>query len=174
MNALNINFVQRRRLASTLGWLLLVMGLVAVGTIGGDYLDARDELARVEQRQARLQRPAANPARRAASAPEVRNDTQAVERVKAQLHLPWDTVLREVESATSPAIALLDLEAKGQTRVLRLTGEAKTMTDVVAYVSRLRQSRWIEAANLSHHEEKQAASVKVIRFSVDATWRAPS
>ena len=47
------------------------------------------------------------------------------------------------------------------------------MADVVAYVSRLRESHLIEAVNLSHHEERMAGAVRVIRFSLDATWKVP-
>jgi Tfp pilus assembly protein PilN len=71
-------------------------------------------------------------------------------------------------------VAILGVEAQGQAHSLRVTGEAREMADVVAYVRRLRKSPSIESANLSHHEEKQAGTVKVIRFSLDANWRAPS
>ncbi|OQW86633.1 MAG: hypothetical protein BWK72_16225 [Rhodoferax ferrireducens] len=174
MNPLDINFVKRRRLASSLGWLLLAAGLVAAGTVSGDYLAARDELGRVEMKQARSLKSTASPARRALAEPVVGEDRLAVERVVSQLQLPWDTILSEIETRTGPKVALLDIEAQGQTRTLRLTGEAKSMSDVVAYLGRLRQSRYVAAADLSHHEEKQSGAVPVIRFSLDATWKVPS
>ncbi|MDO8450806.1 MAG: hypothetical protein Q7T10_18600 [Rhodoferax sp.] len=173
MHALNINFVRRRRLVSPLGLLLLAAGIVAAGAVAVDYFEARTELERVEARQARLVRADAAPRKRETVSPKVSDDSKAIGRVVSQLRLPWDAVLRETEMMTDSSVALLSLEGQGQTRKLRLTGEAKAMADVVAYVSRLRESRLIDAAYLSHHEERQAGAVRVIRFSVDATWRVP-
>ena len=173
MHALGINFVQRSRLASPLGLMLFAVGVVAAGSVAVDYLDAHDEVTRVESQQARLPRPAAPPRQRESTAPAARDDAQAAERVVSQLRLPWDAMLHEIEMRAAPAVALLDVEAQGQTRTLRLTGEAKAMADVVAYVSRLRESQLIESANLTHHEERMAGAVRVIRFSLDATWKVP-
>jgi len=174
MNALNIDFVQRRRYASLLGLLLFSAGVLALAAVATDYLDARDELERVELKQARMQHPQASLRQHDKTPAAPRDDTQAIERIAAQLSLPWDAILHEIETHTDPTVALLNLEAQGATRTLRLTGEAKTMADVVAYLSRLRESGLIEAANLTHHEEKSVGSVSVIRFSLDATWKAPS
>lgn len=174
MNTLDINFVRRRRFSSLAGLLLLAVGMLAVGVVGVDYLDAREELTRVELGLSKSQKPAVRPLRRENTGTAVADEKQSVERVNAQLNLPWDEVLREIAIRTGPSVALLDMEAQGQTRTLRLTGEAKTMSDVVAFVGRLRESPLIEVANLSRHEQAQAASVSVIRFSLDAVWRSPS
>jgi Tfp pilus assembly protein PilN len=173
MPALALNFVQRRRLASPLGLLLLVGGLAAAGLVAVDYLDARDELERAELRLVRLKRPEATPRPREGGAPSARGDAQTVDRAAARLRLPWDAMLREIETRTNPAVALLGIEAQGQARTVRISGEAKTMADVVAYVSHLRESPWIKAAYLSGHEERQAGAVRVIRFSLDAQWSEP-
>ncbi|MBT3067993.1 PilN domain-containing protein [Rhodoferax sp. U11-2br] len=174
MNALDVNFVKRRRLTSPLGLMLFVAGLMAASVVVMDYLDVSDELVRVELKQARTRQPKASPVQRASALPEVPVDTQVIDRVTSQLQLPWDAVLHEIETHTGPTVALLDIEAQGQTRTLRLMGETKTMSDAVAYVGRLRDSSLLDTANLSHHEERQAGSVVVIRFSVDATWKVPS
>ena len=174
MHTLGINFVQRPRFSSSLGLLLFVVGVAAAGAVAVDYLDAREELERVEAKQARLQRPDAALRPKASTAPVARDDAQAVERVASQLRTPWDAMLHEIELRADPAVALLSVEAQGQKRSLRLTGEAKEMADVVAYVGHLRESPWIKAAYLTGHEEKQVGAVRVIRFSLDATWSEPS
>ena len=184
MNALAINFVLRRRLASPLGVLLLVVGVASVTAVALDYVQARDELDRVELRQARVKRPGAAPRPRpgtgtgtgAATAEPARNSatgTKAMETVTAQLGLPWDAMLRAIETHSDPAVALLGVEAQGQTRTIRISGEAKTMADVVAYVRRLRESPQLTSVFLNGHEEKQAAAVTVIRFTLDAKWSGP-
>ena len=76
----------------------------------------------------------------------------------------------EIESRSDPAVALLSVEAQGQSRTMRISGEAKTMADAVAYVGRLRESPRLTAVFLSGHDEKQAGAVTVVRFSLDAKW----
>lgn len=179
MQALNFNFSRRGRFASTPGLLLLAAGLVAATVVTLDSMDASEELGRAQARQARLvrldganrfgKRVAALPSPAASSA--AGDSANTVARVTQQLQLPWDALLQDIETLTDPSIALLSLDAQGQVHTLRLTGEAKTMADVVAYVGRLRTLPSLEAAQLSSHEEKLAGSVKVIRFAVDATWR---
>jgi len=170
MHALAINFVQRRRIASPLGLFLLVAGIAAMGVVGLDYVDARDELDRVALRQARLKPTVATARQLTAAATPVRADAKAMDIAAAQLSLPWDAVLREVESRANPAVALLSIEAQAQARTLRISGEAKTMADAVAYVSHLRESPLLTAVYLSGHDEKQAGAVTVVQFSLDAKW----
>ena len=97
-----------------------------------------------------------------------------MEHVVAQLRLPWDGLLREFENRADTSVALLSIESLGQSHTLRLTDEAKSMADVVTYTSRLRASPPIGTATLSGHEERLAGAIRVIRFSLDVTWSAPS
>lgn len=185
MPALDINFIKRRRFVSLFGLLLLTAGVMVAGAVAADYLEASEELQGVEARQARLLRQvklvrssAASRQSEGGRGSQAANgtpaDAQSAERAIAQLRLPWSTVLHEIETLTGSTVALLSMESRGQTRTLRLAGEAKTMADAMAYVSRLRESPWIDTVYLASHEEKQAGAVKVIRFSLDAVWRTPS
>ena len=182
MRSLAVNFVPSRRPVTLLGGVVLTAGLVLTGMVFVDFLDARAELERVEQRHNRLKVAAAKP-RVAAGAPlkssmtasatapvSGRDEAVAAARLATQLNLPWDLVLREIESLGDPSVALLSVEAQGQARKIRITGEAKAMDDIVSYVSRLRQSRVIEAAHLAGHEVKLIGVVNLTRFSVDAVW----
>ena len=176
-HALGIDFIEHRRFASPLGLLLFAVGVAAMGVVIVDYLDAHEELQRVETQHARLIRQVRHDAvpRRRESVPiVVKGDERAAERSVSQLNLPWNALLHELENLADPGIALLSIESQGQTRTLRLTGEAKTIADVVAYVTRLRESPQIAAATLSGHEGKQAGAVEVIRFSLDVDWNSRS
>ena len=184
MQALGFNFAGHRRLASPLGLLLLAAGAAAAAVVGLDYLEASEELARVQTRHERMVRldSAARPGKRMAALPAIAtaassaagdaaNAASTVMRVTQQLQLPWDALLQDLETLDSPTVALLSLDAQGQARTLRLTGEAKSMGEALAYVGRLRALPSLDAALLTSHEEKLAGTVKVIRFTVDATWR---
>ncbi len=170
--ALDINFTRRRRAASPLGWLLLVAGGLALGVVALDHQQAKVELQAVQeraQRQARELRP--GPRRQVA--PVSPETAVAVARVGTALAQPWDGLLRELEAQRDPRVALLGIEAQAATRSLRMTGEARSMNDVVAYVNRLRRSALTQSAVLSTHEARREGEVDLIRFSLDLVWKAP-
>lgn len=171
MNALDINFIAHRRLASPLGLLLLVAGVLAFGTVAMVYLDAQEALQRAQDRQARASAASASARKRASSVTVASTAAPAAALAVAQLRLPWNAVLGELDGLADSSVALLKVEGQGPTRALHLTGEAKTMAHVVAYIARMRQSPSIESAHLAHHEGVQSGAVKLIRFSVEATWR---
>lgn len=181
MKLLALDFVPHRRIGSLLGLVIFMVGAVATLVVGLGYSDALDALDRAEARQTRLlrQTKAELPKRppsgslAAAQAGTSQDDGKAAALAMAQLQLPWDALLHELEVQVDPAVALLSIEAQGQARSLRLSGEAKNMADVVVFVTRLRQSASVSAATLSSHEEKMAGPVKVLRFNLDVTWKAP-
>lgn len=174
MHALELDFARRRRPLSLIGLLLLLAGAAAAAVVATDYAEARANLERLEARQARLERQArqavtkAPPAR--AGAVPAADAAPAAALAVAQLRLPWDALLGEIERIADAPVALLGVEGRGDARSLRLTGEAKSMDDAVGYLARLRQSPLIASAHLSGHEERQAGAVRVIRFSLDAVW----
>jgi Tfp pilus assembly protein PilN len=162
-----------RRRASMAAVALFIAGLVAIGVLVVEYLEARDDLQRLETRQARLlraPRPDTSSGQRQASTESARARDAALARMAVQLQLPWDGLLRILETATDQTVAVLSIDAQGTGRTLRMVGEAKSMADVVAYVARLRTSALVSAATLSHHEEVPAGGSPMIRFSVELAW----
>ena len=171
MQPIAINFAKRPHRASWLGVALCALGASATLVSAWSYRDAQADVEQAQARLARLQRTTAA-VRLPATTPELRKDEdKSLTRVSNQLRRPWGGLLGEIEGISSPAVALLSMESQGQTRSLRMSGEAKTMSDVVAYVNRLRQLSLVESVYLSQHEEKQSGGVSVIRFSLDAVWR---
>lgn len=171
MHPLDLNLVARRRRVSPLGLVLLAAGLAATAAVALDLVDARDELERVQAHQARSLRPAAPPRARADAKLAARDDVKTAQGVSLQLRQPWNALFNDIDAVLAPGVAVLGVEAQGQAHTLRITGEAKEMADVVAYVEQLRSSPSIGSAYLSHHEERQAGAVTVLRFSLDAGWR---
>lgn len=172
--ALDINFAAKRRAGSAVGGALLLLGVAALATVVVAYRGADAELALLEQRHervARQQQPArtVQPPQRTASA--ARDDSLAMARVAA-LAQPWGDVLLALEQSASPAVALLSVEGQGKSRQLRLTGEARSMDDVLAFARRLRESARIDAVQLTNHEERLTGAVTVLRFSLDASWKS--
>jgi Tfp pilus assembly protein PilN len=97
----------------------------------------------------------------------------AVNAAVLQLNLPWRALHDAVQSATPAAIALLALEPDAKRRSLRITAEAKSSDDMIAYVVRLRGQDGFGAVALVRHEINEQDPNRPIRFQVDAAWSAP-
>lgn len=175
MRPLAVDFTARRPLGSAFGLLLAGLGLAASAALGADYLAAEEELRRVEARveRARRHQPplrARAPAGGGAAEKDERANVRGI--VKA-LRAPWSALLGELELATDESVAVLDVSTNSQGRWLRLTAEAKTMDDVLAYLGRLRDSPWLDSVALTSHETKQGGA-PAIRFAVEVAWSGPS
>jgi len=174
VQALRIDFVRRRRFASPLGWLLLLVGAMGLGVVALDHSQAQDELLAVQARAQRQARGSQALALRRDAAPVSPEAAVATARASSALAKPWDGLLRDLESLRDPRVALLAVEAQADARSLRLTGEARSMADVVAYVNRLRRLPLTRSAVLATHENRRDGEVDVIRFSLDMVWKAPA
>ncbi|PZO20592.1 MAG: hypothetical protein DCF26_02625 [Burkholderiales bacterium] len=173
MPPLRMDFLRRRPPASLLGWTLMVVGLVGLVLAALDYAQAREELQSTLDRAERQARSAKARPRSAAPAlaPAL---VSANARVSAAVAHPWGKLLKELERLAEPGVALLGFEAQGNTRQLRITGEAKTMAEVIAYVDTLRLSPVSSSVVLGSHEVITQDGVQVIRFSVDMAWGGAS
>lgn len=172
MTTLSINFVKRARISSWSGWGLCFAGVCAACVVALNYAEAQAELEQAQTRLARVQRTTATPRTAATVTAVPRDDEKIVASVNNQLNRPWNGLFAELDRVASPKVALLTVESQGQTRALRMSGEAQSMSDVAAYVNQLGQSPLLESAYLSQHENKPSGPVSLIRFSVDAVWRA--
>jgi hypothetical protein len=171
MQALAINWAARPRPITAIGLLLALAGLLCAIGVGLDYLDADAEQTALLARQGRSM-PGDAPRKRSyvEAEPLARDAALTAAQIDTQLQLPWSDFLHAIESSSMPTVALLGVEAQGSTRVLRLVGEAKDIEDVLAYVKKLRASPALHDVFLVGQEEKLVSAVKVIRFTVDATW----
>lgn len=156
-----------------LGWVLLLVGLVGLALAALDHAQAREELQAVVERGERQARNSKAPRRDAspAQAPAV---AAANARVGRAIAHPWGRLLKELEGLAEPGVALLGFEAQGATRQLRITGEARTMAEVIAYVESVRLSPVSSSVVLGSHEWVMQDGVPVIRFSIDIAWGSAS
>lgn len=147
----------------------MVVGLVGLALAALDYVQAQDEFQSTLNEAERQSRSAKAKPRAAAPAlaPAV---IMANARVSKAVAHPWGKLLKELENLAEPGIALLGFEAQGATRQLRITGEAKTMAEVIAYVESLRLSPVSSSVVLGSHEVVSQAGVSVIRFTVEIDW----
>jgi hypothetical protein len=178
LSALQLNWLVRPRIFSALGGVLAGAGVLCAAWVALNYLEVDAERSALLARQARLERTD----RVAASdksgskptpalAPLARDDAQTAAQIAAQLQLPWDGLLHTLEQHPGKSVALISVDVQAASSSLRLVGEARSMTEALAYARSLRQSSHLQKVFVSGQEEKMAGTQKVLRFSLDADWK---
>jgi Tfp pilus assembly protein PilN len=159
-----------------LGWSLAVLAVllcVAAGTIGWQ-MQARQRVLDAEL--ALMRAHASLPVAVAAATPQPQiGDAQgaAVNAAVLQLNLPWSALHDAIAAATPNNIALLTLEPDPRRRSMKITAEAKTSDEMIAYIEQLKQQELFGAVALLRHEINELDPNKPIRFQLDAQWSAP-
>jgi hypothetical protein len=96
----------------------------------------------------------------------------AVNAAVLQLNLPWSALHDAIAAATPKNVALLVLEPDPRRRSMKITAEAKTADDMIAYIEQLKQQELFGAVALVRHEINELDPNRPIRFQVDAQWSA--
>ena len=164
-----LDYVVPRRRPVWPGVLVLAVSLVAAGHLALEYRDARLELERLEA-VAGLAGPRERPAR---AAPRERLDEEVrnAEAVVRQLALPWGTLVRAIEQAATRDVALLQLQPDADSRLVRLTAEARHREAMFDYVRRLAAAKGLANVHVVSHQVQQDDPRKPVQFSVQASMR---
>ena len=165
---LGMNFVGRRPLASGLGWVLLVAGVLTLMVSATDWITARTDR---EAAQARLQVRVAPPERRVAAPPPASNELDKVRlRTQTQMAQPWARWLDALEGVEPGAVALIDIQLQSSPAQARVTGEARDMGQALRYLERLQGASPIRSVVLASHEQVRVGEADVLRFVLDLQW----
>ena len=89
-----------------------------------------------------------------------------------QLNLPWRELKDAVAAATPATVALLALEPDPKKHLLKLTAEAETSNDMIAYIQELKAQEFFSDVLLTRHEINAEDANQPIRFQVEAQWVA--
>ncbi|WP_322401443.1 PilN domain-containing protein [Massilia luteola] len=157
-------------------WSLLVAACALAGPLASTVAQYR-ALQRAEaQRTAQVAEARARAVARAPVAAPMRTvppaQAGAVNASVQQLNLPWRGLHDAVQAATPANIALLALEPDAKKSTVRITAEAKSSDDMIAYVEQLERIEWFTTVLLARHEINEQDPNRPIRFQVDAQWRA--
>ncbi len=95
---------------------------------------------------------------------------QAVNDAVMQLNLPWRDLVEAVRAATPGNVALLALEPDAKRRTLRITAEAKSSDDMLAYVAKMEEQGWFASSALVRHEIAEQEPNRPLRFQLTAQW----
>lgn len=157
-------------------WSLLFAVLALVPALGSNIAQYRALQRQEAQRMAQAAQARARAVARAPVAAPARvvppAQASAVNVSVQQLNLPWRGLHDAVQAATPASIALLALEPDAKKSSVRITAEAKSSDDMIAYVEALQKIDWFSTVLLARHEINEQDRNRPIRFQIDAQWRA--
>jgi len=166
---LELDYICAPRRPLWLGIVVLALALGLAAELLARYRDTRLELARLEA-AAGLVSPERRPAR---ILPKERLDEEvkAAEAVVRSLTLPWASLVETLERAATREVAVLQLQPDAQSRVLRLTVEARSREAMFDYVRRLGAARTLAEVHIVSHQVQLEDPQRPIQFSVQAALR---
>jgi Tfp pilus assembly protein PilN len=152
---------------------MLVCALMALLAASSAFRRGQGEVALLRaQSQAQLRTQAqARAAPVIVRAPVPEAQANAVNAAVLQLNLPWRALHDAVQAGTPASIALLALEPDARKSTVRITAEARSSEDMIAYVEQLQKDEWFSAVVLARHEINEQDPNRPIRFQLDARWR---
>jgi Tfp pilus assembly protein PilN len=167
---LELDYIAAPRRPRWLGVLVLAAALGIGAELFQRYREAQLELERLEA-TASLVSPERRPAR---TLPKERLDEEvrSAEAVVRQLALPWAALIETLERAATREVAILQLQPEAQTRVLRLTAEARSREAMFAYVRRLAAAQSLAEVHVVSHQVQLDDPQKPIQFAVHAAIKA--
>lgn len=175
---LQINFAkpQQARRSSVWAGLLFAIGAGTSAMAWMDWEAATEDRLAAEAALQRRQPMARAATARTPVAPtttaKLQNDGPDSRKAQSALNRPWDVVLSALENAATTDVALLVVEAKGDSQVLRVQGEARHMPAVADVVQRLGQQPGIQGVVLVSHDMQTEGAATWLRFALEAQWGA--
>ena len=158
-----------------LGWGLLGAAVAAAITLADRHsaIEQQHAAARARHQSLSAVVRAAEP-RRSASAPDaqLQVDLRRANLIIDQLTIPWESLFGAVEAADVRGLGLLSLAPTARDRSLRVSGEARNLADLLAYVDRAAAQPALSQVHLLGHSSVQREGAPVVAFTLAATWAA--
>ena len=101
-------------------------------------------------------------------APDERLQIQAT---VAALMVPWASLLLGIEASDMQDVALLSFEPNRKKNQVTLTGEAKNLESVFAYIQKLEDQPMLEKVYLQKHHIDEANPSRPVSFTVLLQWK---
>jgi hypothetical protein len=158
-----------------LAWGGLVVSLLVVAAATFEYTHLQEIRAGLQLRQQALT--ARSVATVVAPMPEekrikLQEQANQANLVLAELGRPWAALFDQLENNLSPDIALLAIRPDASRGRLRISGEARHLSDALDFVRRLGDSGQLADVVLESHEVVEADPQKPVRFAVSMRWGA--
>ena len=90
------------------------------------------------------------------------------------LNMPWSRLLDGLEQSSVADVAVLGLQPDAKKKLLTLSGEAKNLPVVLAYIDRLEKQPMLDKVILQKHNVSETDKDKPVRFTLLANWQTDS
>lgn len=178
MKTIHIDFAPRsisRTILRTsfLSWAVIAIGcIVCVSTIFSMRL-IKQEQSTIQLKLRKLETQLSDQTKHQSAKKEIaipQAQAIAINTAVAQLNLPWADVFDAIESATSPAVALLSMEPDAKKHLFKIVAETKNSENMIAYIEQLKRQKFFIDVTLSKHEIMEQDPNKPIRFQFSVQW----
>lgn len=88
-----------------------------------------------------------------------------------QLNFPWSDLFDALENATTPAVALIEIDSDASKGVLKIQAEAASSNEMIMFVENIKRETIFFDTYITKHEISDLAPQKPLRFSVETKWR---
>lgn len=88
-----------------------------------------------------------------------------------QLNVPWKNLFEDLEAMTPMDVALISIEPDGSRSTVKLVAEAKSLTTLLSYSSKLQQNGIFGRITYSKHETNEQDMNKPMRLSFELELR---
>ena len=163
---LELDHVAPRRRTRWPGVVLLGLSLAVAAGLAMRYQETTERLAQVPVKTF------STPPARAAPARTSDAEERIARAALRQLALPWAGLVRALEDAAVPDVALLQVQPEAQQQVLRVSAEARNAAAMFRYLRGLAEARGLSEVHLVSHEVAQDDPQHPVRFAAQASFRA--
>ena len=158
---LELDYIAPPRRSHALGIAVLAFSIISAFVLLERYRNIRLEIAQLEAAEAML--PAE---RKPVARKNVDAELKTAEAVLRQLALPWAAMVRAVEGAARPDIALLQVQPDASQGQLRLTAEAPNEKAMLEYMARLAAAPVLSGVYIASHQVMLEEPRRPIQFTV--------
>lgn len=178
MSRLRLKFPDHGQSVPRIDFSILLIGLLTLAGVFLQFRQVTEEVNswthRVERLEKQQQQKAA-PRTRATPrikeiGQEIRKEIIQANAILDQINLPWETLFDSIEQAATEEIALLSLQPNVSSRTLRISGEAKSMSELLDFVEALERELVFENVHLLNYKIKQDNPHRPIVFLLTAAW----
>ncbi len=177
MSRLKLRFPYHEQSIPHIDYSILLIGLLILAGVLLQYRHITEEVnywsnrvERLEKQQQQKAAPRARSTRVREFSQEIRKEIAQANTVLDQINLPWETLFDSIESAATEQIALLSLQPNVANQTLRISGEAKNMSELLDFVEALERELVFENVHLLNYKIKQDNPNRPIIFLLTATW----
>lgn len=171
--ALQLDFVAPRRRSRLAGVLVLAGGLVLAGHLVWTFHETQKKLGQLDAAESLVGAP--RPARAQEGGVERRSRVDGEMKIALatvrQLSLPWPQLIDSLERASMKEVAVLHIQPDAQSRLLRVTANARGEELMLEYVRRLGATGGFADVHLLSHQVREDDPQRPVQFSLQASFR---